>query len=78
MYVEKSLCDKDNKLMIHQASLRKLKRRLAILQQMADAPNVYARAVVEVVRRKAFSENFLQVCKFTIALSIDKLNNWIQ
>ena len=61
MYVEKSLCDKDNKLMIHQATLRKLKRRLAVLQQMADAPLIYARSVVEVVRRKTYSQHFLQV-----------------
>lgn len=66
MYVEKSLCDKDNKLMIHQATLRKLKRRLHILQQMNDAPQVYARAIVEVVRRKAFSKNFLEV--FTMSV----------
>ena len=61
MFMEKKLTDKDNKLMIHQATLRKLKRRLSILEQMAAAPGIYASAVVEVVRRRSFSKNFLEV-----------------
>ena len=61
MYVEKSICDMDSKLMIHRETLKKLKRKLEIVHQMHEAPNVYALAVVEVVRRKSFSGKFLTV-----------------
>ena len=62
MYVEKSICDMDSKLMIHRETLKKLKRKLEIIQQMHEAPSIYALAVVEVVRRKTFSGKFLVVC----------------
>ena len=62
MYVEKSICDMDSKLMIHRETLKKLKRKLEIIHQMHEAPSMYALAVVEVVRRKLFSGKFLEVC----------------
>ena len=61
MFVEKSVCDVDSKLMIHHETLKKLKRKLEIIHQMAEAPYVYASAIVEVVRRKIFTTRFLDV-----------------
>ncbi|XP_052258142.1 RB1-inducible coiled-coil protein 1-like isoform X2 [Dreissena polymorpha] len=58
MYIEKKLCDVDGKLSIYLGNLRRLRKRLDILQQVQDAPNVYAKLVLEVVRRKQFSSRF--------------------
>ncbi|KAK3611507.1 hypothetical protein CHS0354_016441 [Potamilus streckersoni] len=60
MYVEKKISDVDSKLMIYHESLKRLSKRLDILQQIHDAPQVYAQLIVEVVRRKKFSSQFLQ------------------
>lgn len=59
--MEKSISDLDNKLMIHHDTLKKLKRKLEIVRQIHSAPEVYARAVVEVVRRKIFTRHFVEV-----------------
>lgn len=61
MYVEKKICDVDGKLTIYLGNLRRLRKRLDILQQVQDAPKVYAHLVIEVVRRKKFSTKFLSV-----------------
>ena len=61
MYVEKSICDVDSKLVLHHDTLKKLKRRLEIMQQMHNAPSLYCSAIVEVVRRRSFSRHFIQV-----------------
>lgn len=62
MYVEKRICDVDGKLTIYLGNLRRLRKRVDILQQVQDAPKVYAQLVIEVVRRKQFSGKFLNVC----------------
>ena len=61
MFVEKKICDIDGKLMIYHENLKRLHKRLDILRQIQDAPHVYAELIVEVVRRKKFSSQFLQV-----------------
>ena len=61
MFVEKLICDVDSRLVIHHETLKKLKRKLEIIMQMYNAPELYARAVVEVVRRKAYTDTFLRV-----------------
>ena len=61
MYVEKTICDVDGKLVIYHENLKKLKRKLEIIQQIHDAPDLYAKAVVEVVRRKEFTQTFMEV-----------------
>ncbi|XP_013399384.1 RB1-inducible coiled-coil protein 1 isoform X2 [Lingula anatina] len=60
MYVEKTIVDTDNRLIVQHETLRRLKKRMEILNQMYDAPKVYAAAVVEVVRRKKFNARFLE------------------
>lgn len=61
MLVEKRICDVDGKLMIYHENLKRLKKRLDILKQIHEAPQVYAKLVVEVVRRRKFSTQFLKV-----------------
>ncbi|XP_060080778.1 RB1-inducible coiled-coil protein 1-like [Ylistrum balloti] len=58
MWVEKMICDVDGKLMIYHENLKRLRKRLDILQQIYEAPRVYAQLVVEVVRRKKFASFF--------------------
>lgn len=60
MLVEKRICDVDGKLMIYHENLKRLKKRLDILKQIHEAPQVYAKLVVEVVRRRKFSTQFLK------------------
>ena len=61
MYLEQRICNVDNKLVIHHETMKKLKRKLEIIQQMASAPELYCKAVVEVVRRKNFTYQFQEV-----------------
>jgi RB1-inducible coiled-coil protein 1 len=61
MYVERTICDVDSKLVLYHETLKKLRRRLEILQQMHMAPSIYCSAVVEVVRRRDFSQHFIKV-----------------
>lgn len=70
MYVERTICDVDSKLVLHHETLKKLRKRLEILQQMHNAPTIYCSAVVEVVRRRDFSRHFLKVTIFPSPLMI--------
>ncbi|KAK3089239.1 hypothetical protein FSP39_002034 [Pinctada imbricata] len=58
MLVQKRIVDVDGKLMIYNENLKRLRKRLDILKQIHDAPEVYAQLVVEVVRRREFSVQF--------------------
>lgn len=60
MYVEKSMCDVDGKLIIYHENLKRLGRHLNVVKQVHDTPYMYTAAVVEVVRRKQFSQEFLK------------------
>lgn len=61
MLVEKRICDIDGKLIIYHENLKRLRKRLEVLKQIHDAPNIYACLVVEVVRRRRFSSTFTEV-----------------
>ena len=61
MYVEERICEVDGRLVIHHETLKKLRRKLGIIKQIYVAPDVYAGAVVEVVRRKKFTDIYLKV-----------------
>ncbi|XP_071147392.1 RB1-inducible coiled-coil protein 1-like [Mytilus edulis] len=60
MLVEKRICDIDGKLIIYHENLKRLRKRLEVLKQIHDAPNIYACLVVEVVRRRRFSSTFTE------------------
>ncbi|KAL6257400.1 hypothetical protein P5V15_010972 [Pogonomyrmex californicus] len=59
MYVENKMVEVGNKLIIYHESLKRLRRHLDVLQQIHLAPQMYLSAVVEVVRRRTFSQAFL-------------------
>lgn len=59
MYVENKMMELDGKLVMYHESLRRLRRQLEILRQIHLAPQMYVSAIVEVVRRRAFSHAFL-------------------
>ncbi|KAL0119774.1 hypothetical protein PUN28_007898 [Cardiocondyla obscurior] len=59
MYVENKMVEVGNKLIIYHESLKRLRRHLEVLQQIHLAPEIYMSAVVEVVRRRTFSQAFL-------------------
>ncbi|XP_029160283.1 RB1-inducible coiled-coil protein 1 isoform X2 [Nylanderia fulva] len=59
MYVENKMVEVGNKLIIYHESLKRLRRHLEVLQQIHLAPQMYISAVIEVVRRRTFSEAFL-------------------
>lgn len=59
MYVENKMMEVDGKLVMYHESLKRLRRHLEVLQQIHLAPQMYMRAVAEVVRRRTFSQAFL-------------------
>ncbi|XP_026825650.1 RB1-inducible coiled-coil protein 1 isoform X3 [Ooceraea biroi] len=59
MYVENKMVEVGNKLIIYHESLKRLRRHLEVLQQIHLAPQMYISAVIEVVRRRTFSQAFL-------------------
>lgn len=60
MVVEKELADIDSKVLIYRENLRRLKKHLEIIHQIHLSPKIYLTTIVEVVRRKAFSKQFLE------------------
>ncbi|XP_035667055.1 RB1-inducible coiled-coil protein 1-like isoform X2 [Branchiostoma floridae] len=60
MYIEKAICELDSKLTIYYENIKRLKKRLEIVEQVSEAPTVYCQAVAETCRRRQFSEQFLQ------------------
>ncbi|XP_023233220.1 RB1-inducible coiled-coil protein 1-like [Centruroides sculpturatus] len=63
MFVEKTICDVENRLMMYHDILKRLKKYLEVVEQIHLAPKVYLTAVAEVVRRRNFSRLFVQVCQ---------------
>ncbi|XP_067123333.1 RB1-inducible coiled-coil protein 1 isoform X2 [Centruroides vittatus] len=60
MFVEKTICDVENRLMMYHDILKRLKKYLEVVEQIHLAPKVYLTAVAEVVRRRNFSRLFVQ------------------
>jgi len=60
MYIEHSICKCDSKLLVFHESLKKMKRRLEALEQVFEAPRMYVLAVLEILRRRSFSIQFLE------------------
>lgn len=58
MYVEKKICDCDGTIIMYHENIRRIKRRLEIIEQVNEAPRIYILAVAEVVRRRSFSSQF--------------------
>lgn len=61
MFVEQQMVDSNHKLIIYHENLKRLQRYLEVLQQIHLTPTTYLNAVVEVVRRREFSQAYLLV-----------------
>ena len=59
VFVEKRLAEVDSKVLIYRENIRRLKKHLEVVHQIHLAPKIYLAAVVEVVRRRVFSDRFL-------------------
>ncbi|XP_075729929.1 autophagy-related 17 isoform X2 [Rhipicephalus microplus] len=60
IYVQKIISEMQVRMMYTIATTRQLRRQLEICRQIHMAPHTYLRAVTEVIRRRHFSDNFLQ------------------
>lgn len=61
MEIESQILEFNQKLIIHNESIKRLKRHFDILRQIHLAPTIYVSSIAEVVRRRAFSQAFLLV-----------------
>lgn len=61
MFVEQQMVDSNQKLIGYHENLKRLQRYLEVLQQIHLTPSTYLNAVVEVVRRREFSQAYLLV-----------------
>uniref|UniRef100_T1J8T9 RB1-inducible coiled-coil protein 1 n=1 Tax=Strigamia maritima TaxID=126957 RepID=T1J8T9_STRMM len=59
-FVERSMCEVNNKLIIYYENLKRLRCHLEIVKQIHSAPEMYVTSVTEVVRRREFSKAFLE------------------
>lgn len=73
MFVENLMSDVGNRLMIFYEKLKRLRRRLNVIQQVHLCPQLYISAVGEVVRRRTFSQAFLLVSYVTYMFIISTL-----
>uniref|UniRef100_T1IRC5 Autophagy protein ATG17-like domain-containing protein n=1 Tax=Strigamia maritima TaxID=126957 RepID=T1IRC5_STRMM len=58
--VQKSMCAMNSKLNYYSDNLKRLRCHLELLKQIHEAPELYMTAVTEVLRRKAFTNVFLE------------------
>ncbi|XP_046839067.1 RB1-inducible coiled-coil protein 1-like [Xenia sp. Carnegie-2017] len=63
MMIEKKICDCDNKLVFYHESMKRMKKRMEILEQISFAPRTYALTVKEVIRRREFTSHFTKWAK---------------
>lgn len=72
MFVEQQMVDSNQKLIIYHENLKRLQRYLEVLQQIHLTPTTYLNAVVEVVRRREFSQAYLLVSWYLFELGITR------
>ena len=59
VFIQNQMAEVNQLLLLHSEELRRLKRKLEVVEQLHLAPTMYMATVLEVVRRKAFSKHFL-------------------
>ncbi|TRY75650.1 hypothetical protein TCAL_04589 [Tigriopus californicus] len=57
--IQNQMADVGQKMVMHTEELRRLNRKLEVIEQLHTAPSMYVATAVEVVRRRAFSDRFL-------------------
>ena len=58
--LQSQMADHGQKLVLYQEELRRLSRRLEVMEQLHLAPSIYLATLVEVVRRRSFSQQYLK------------------
>ena len=59
-YVQDQMAEKVQLLMMYLEELRRLEKKMDVIEQLHIAPSIYIATAVEVVRRKAFSDHYLK------------------
>lgn len=62
MDVEKTQAEIAEKLIVHRENIRRLKSHMEIVQQIHNAPDLYIKSVAEVIRRRSFSQAYIEFC----------------
>ncbi|KZS15636.1 RB1-inducible coiled-coil protein [Daphnia magna] len=60
MFVQRQLSEVHERLNLQNENLRRLRRHFDLLRQLHQAPSIYLRSMVEIVRRKHFSTKFIE------------------
>ncbi|KAK7489013.1 hypothetical protein BaRGS_00019674 [Batillaria attramentaria] len=60
MYVQRTVNSMDNKLWLYHDNVDRIKTRAGLLHQVETAPMAYASMIVEVVRRRLFSQHYMK------------------
>ena len=58
--VQGKMSEHAQKLILYHEELRRLSRRLEVMEQLHLAPSIYLATLVEVVRRRSFSQQYLK------------------
>ena len=58
--LQRQMADHAQKLVLYHEELRRLSRRLEVMEQLHLAPSIYLATLVEVVRRRSFSQQYLK------------------
>ena len=60
MFIQRQMAESGQELLLYYEELKRLSRRLEVMEQLHLAPSMYLATVVEVVRRKSFSDHFMR------------------
>ncbi|XP_046438218.1 RB1-inducible coiled-coil protein 1-like isoform X2 [Daphnia pulex] len=60
MFVQRQLNEVHERLNLQNENLRRLRRHFDLLRQLHQAPSIYLRSMVEIVRRKHFAAKFIE------------------
>ncbi|XP_014777857.1 RB1-inducible coiled-coil protein 1 isoform X2 [Octopus bimaculoides] len=69
MYVEQLIMEKERKIKIESEKIKRQRKHLKILQQVHDSAKMYINALVEIIRRKNYSTQFLTWARNVAATS---------
>ena len=58
--LQRQMAEHAQKLVLYHEELRRLSRRLEVMEQLHLAPSIYLATLVEVVRRRSFSQQYLK------------------
>ena len=59
VFIQDQMAEVGRTLLMHAEEVRRLNRKMEVIEQIHTAPAIYMATAVEVVRRKAFSNHYL-------------------